>query len=213
MAAFCLNLCSRPVTELSCTSWQSGKQELGQQPYSSPPLMARSQLHETLNGSRDFILSHPQPVYSSLAQTSPSNDFDRYFDPSTRLGPHSNVSAKADGHTPRPDILDEIWQQGKQPLPTQAYSSPSTMAAIIQPQPQPSTSSRDLTLSHSQAAHPSPALAVGRWPCAPSIHTSAKTTWPGPHNYSRWSVIIDQSPPTSTSPEVPPIPPFHSETR
>ncbi|EGD99970.1 hypothetical protein TESG_07298 [Trichophyton tonsurans CBS 112818] len=83
---------------------------------------------------------------------------------------------------PLPEV-DEIRQQGKQPLPTQPYGSPSTMAAIIQPQPQPSTSSRDLTLSHPQVASPSPARAVGSWPCAPLIHTSAKTTCPGPHDY------------------------------
>lgn len=106
MAAFCLNLCSRPVTELCRTPWP-GKQELGRQPYSSPPLMTRSQSHESLNGSRDSTVSHPQPVHPSVAQTSPSNDdyFDRYFDPdfaSTRPEPHDHVSAKADGRMPSP---------------------------------------------------------------------------------------------------------------
>ncbi|EGE09001.1 hypothetical protein TEQG_07914 [Trichophyton equinum CBS 127.97] len=105
MTVFCLNLCPRPVTDLGGTSWLSGKQELGRQPYNSPALMTPLQSYESLNGPRDFIVSHPRPVYPS--QTSPSNDdyFDRYFDQdfkSTRPGPHGHVLAKADGHTPRP---------------------------------------------------------------------------------------------------------------
>ncbi|KAF3481544.1 uncharacterized protein GIQ15_04303 [Arthroderma uncinatum] len=78
---------------------------------------------------------------------------------------------------------DEIWQ-GKQPLPTQPYSSPGPMAAIIHPQPHPSTGSHNLTLAHPQVARPSPAWVVGSCPYAPSIHARrAKPTWPGPHNH------------------------------